>query len=356
MGVFGLRNQIQVHPDGKLEYVKLAERGVPVAPRGRKLQRAAAAMPSAQRPLAGADEEARRAPAWRRAWRRLLRLLGRSRPDRGAPAAGGAAARAAGGGARATSAGGKGSPQSHRRERVPIIAGTGYGQWCRLSDAAERRLLEHFKSTASVEGQRRADGPDVVDEIAFADLRISECPISCNEDVLNFEDAQDRLPWNIEKKMHLHVAPMAPERLKEISVPELTKLPLGLPDCCDAFRGAPFTGGSHALAVVGHINKQQFIAGSGCENTWVRFDRDDLTSTYDYDLGGIPTIRDGRGIIFPVTHLWIDCTGSSSTCAFEWFCGRQCVARRSISLWPLPTFVLKQVLSWAFGRLKGVET
>ncbi|CAK0820403.1 unnamed protein product [Prorocentrum cordatum] len=84
---------------------------------------------------------------------------------------------------------------------------------------------------------------------------------------------RDRLPWDIEKKMHLHVAPMAPERLKdssaarahvmegcmETSVLELTRLPLGLPDCCDAFRGASFTGDSHALAVVGHINKQQVV-------------------------------------------------------------------------------------------------
>merc|ERR1712217_642098 len=127
--------------------------------------------------------------------------------------------------------------------------------------------------------------------------------------------------------MNIHIRSMVEhEQMRSHLASEMQKLPLGLPAACDDFRSASFTGSRHGLGIVPHINEQQFVVSNGCENAWVRFDKADLR-TYAHNLDKIPIFEDGKGILFPVTHLWVDYNFPTADCAFEWFCGRQCVAR-----------------------------
>merc|ERR1712072_1271384 len=108
----------------------------------------------------------------------------------------------------------------------------------------------------------------------------------------------------------------AAEELRQNCIPQMQGLSFGLPNACDVFRNAPFTGRFHGLGIVPAISKQQFVCGSGCNTTWVRFDKADL-GTYDHNLEGVPVLEDEHGILFPVTHLWVDFSFPDASYALE---------------------------------------
>lgn len=259
------------------------------------------------------------------------------------------------------------------RERVEPQMGQGYGQWCRLTAAAEERIISKYKSVADVLGKAQDVGVTTkhssLQELAAAhlltgssaavphsaclDIPTLDYPVYSDEDIVSFEDVQDRLPFGVERKMHIHMRTLTESvGLEQDIVPDMRRLPFGLPASCDAWRGSPFTGSSHGFGIVPHINEQQFVSSSGCENAWVRFDKGNL-QTYDHNLDKVPVFEDGDGILFPVTHLWVDLSFPTADCAMEWFCGRQCVARKMFSLWPVPNPVVKRLMNWAVGKLQS---
>ncbi|CAK0865265.1 unnamed protein product [Prorocentrum cordatum] len=115
-----------------------------------------------------------------------------------------------------------------------------------------------------------------------AAVKTLDYPIYSDGDILDFEDVGDRLPLGIERDMKLFGGPMKGDWRNGFGVRELQNLPFGLPDECEPFRRAPFTGEHHAFAFVPHVSKYQFLGGSGAENTWVRFDKPFLKS-FDHD-------------------------------------------------------------------------
>jgi len=238
--------------------------------------------------------------------------------------------------------------------RVPAPEGLGFGQWCRLATAAEEQLIADFKSVDRVAGCANSRGVEVGPDALVEEVQrlAATGPLQSNSCVVAVDDVQDRMPFGLERKMRIHTCTLQDDNLpmNTESSAVLQGLPYGLPAQCNALR-QQFSGCQHSLGIVPHINEQQFVVSSGCKGTWVRFDQDDLQN-YEHNLDGIPSVEDDKGILFPVTHLWVDFNFPTAKCAFEWFCGTSCLARREISLWPLPTPLFKRLIRWAVGKLR----
>jgi len=251
-------------------------------------------------------------------------------------------------------------PSRYARERIAIQTDRGYGQFCRLTPEAEERLVSQYKSEA-VSGVATAEGAsasrdDREEDRGLTDLahpRLADCPIQSEEDILFVEDVQDRAPFGIEKKFKIHICPMQAEtQLKQNLAPEMQRLRYGLPSACDAFRDATFSGNFHSLGIVPHIPGEQFVCGSGCETAWVRFDKANL-QTYDHNLDGLPVMADGAGVMFPVTHLWVDVNfPTRAAYAREWCCGRRCIVRKERGLWPLPNALFRRLVDMTASKLQ----
>jgi len=244
-----------------------------------------------------------------------------------------------------------------------------------LTKAAEERLLTHYRSTSGVLGQSNSEGvrvsdsadvspllaPALTPERGHAELG-SDCPMLRDSDVVAFREVREfNLPLGVENNFKIHICPLRPapeiqEQVKRHRIRQMRGLSFGLPAACDVFRDAPFTGRFHGFGIVPAISDQQFLLGSTCEDrgcTWVRFDKGDL-ATYDHNLEGLPVLEDSEGIIFPVTHLWVDFDFPTAAYALEWFCGTRCVVRKELSLWPMPNFLFQKIISIAMGYLKDV--
>jgi hypothetical protein len=241
---------------------------------------------------------------------------------------------------------------AYTRTNVKINQGDSFGQWCRISDSAQRHLLANFKDISSVKGKAIKTGLPPTQDVERALPK--EKPIADEDrDVLYFEDLQDRLPLGLEKSFRISCfelegepGKVGPTLKKKYS--QIGSLPFGLPWSVEEFRSRPLSGAKHASGFVPAINGQQFCIGSECTFVWVRFDVGDL-STFEHNLEGVPVCKDGqKGVIFPVTHLWVDLTDSFS---LEWFLGKKCVARKKMSLWFIPGAVLRGVVSFGFRRL-----
>lgn len=239
------------------------------------------------------------------------------------------------------------------RTEVKVKQGEAFGQWCRIGDSTEQRLLRDFKNTAPVKGKQVKEGLQPTQEIERNLPQVSEVPIPDEfTEVDYFEDTQDRLPLGLEQGFNIKLFELQGEPGKvgaalKKNYKQVSKLPFGLPWSVDEFRDSPMAGAKQASGFVDHINGQQFCVGSQCTFVWVRFDIGDLNS-FDHDFTGVPVIKDGKkGLIFPVTHLWVDLIDV----ALEWFIGKRCIARKKMNLWFIPGAVLRGVVSFGMRRL-----
>lgn len=238
---------------------------------------------------------------------------------------------------------------------VKVAQGEGFGQWCRIKDEMRLRLLREYKDISNMQGKSNKDGLPGTREQEKALPHDRPIP----DEVANieyFEDTQDRLPLGLEKGFNISLfelkgepGKVGPALKNNYSI--VGKLPFGLPSSVDPFRTCPLAGNRQASGFVPHINGQQFCMGSEGTFTWVRFDIGDL-NTFEHNLQGVPVIRDGeKGIIFPVTHLWVDLDGP----AFQWFVGKRCLAVKKMNLWFIPGAVLRGVVQFGMRRLTEVK-
>eukprot|EP00746_Dinoflagellata_sp_MGD_P142344 gnl/MRDRNA2_/MRDRNA2_75323_c0_seq1.p1 gnl/MRDRNA2_/MRDRNA2_75323_c0~~gnl/MRDRNA2_/MRDRNA2_75323_c0_seq1.p1 ORF type:complete len:434 (+),score=75.56 gnl/MRDRNA2_/MRDRNA2_75323_c0_seq1:114-1415(+) len=241
------------------------------------------------------------------------------------------------------------------RTKIKINQGDSFGQWCRVSDSVQQRLLENFKDISFVKGKAVKDGlpPTQEAERSLPD----EKPIPDEDmDVQYFEDTQDRLPLGLEKSFNIscfelkgEAGKVGPALKKDYS--QISNLPFGLPSGIDEFRSSPLSGIKQGSGFVPALNGQQFCIGSECTFVWVRFDEGDL-NTFEHNFQNVPVCRDGnKGFIFPVTHLWVDLV----SLALEWFLGKKCLARKKLNLWWLPGPVLRSVVSLGMRRLTETQ-
>lgn len=259
---------------------------------------------------------------------------------------------------------------SYASKRVTVNPGDGFGQFCRFNDAAEKKLLSLYKSIDPVRGKAIGQGVDagngmdiqpLLEELfgkmdsSDADAGMSEehCHILSDSEIVQFEDVADqKFPLGLQTNFMIYICPMTTkEQIRQHDIPQYQNLKFGLPQACDAFQEVPFTGDSHSLGIVPAIDRQQFVCGSTGSSTWVRFDKEDI-STYDHNLGGLPTLEDELGVYFPVTHMWVDFSAPTATCALEWFSQTQCVARKEVSLWPMPDPLYRKVIQIITRRLR----
>lgn len=256
------------------------------------------------------------------------------------------------------------SSLSYLQQRVAILPGEGFGQFCRLTAAAQERLLTYYKSTAGLHGQANSKGVDVADasndQCMFGLSQIASSlysSILSDADVQGFEDVRNfRLPFSLQDNFQIHIGPMkaAEDLLEDVwtkRIPQLRNLSSGWPNLFDVFRNAPFTGSFHGAGIVPAISKQTFVCGSGCNTCWVRFDKADL-ETHDHNLEGIPTLEDDTGVFFPVTHLWIDFCFPGASYAMEWFYGGRCLVRKELSLW-MPKSLFQKLIVVALDYAKA---
>lgn len=356
-GVVALRDVVeQRRGDGELVFVALAGEGP--QRRSRPAPEAADPLPS-QTGTAGSVP----APGGGRSWPQRLGRWWRSRRLKEPLTAGAASDGAQGGQLLVEEAA---SPFLH--ERIRIRPGDGFGQFCKLTPDAEERLLTHYRSTSGVLGQSNGHGvcvSEATDIMPFLAPLLRGGPhvrMLSDSDIVAFKDVKDfRMPLGVEDNFKIHVCPMesAPQLQEEVKrhrIRQMRGLSFGLPSACDAFREAPFTGRFHGLGIVPAIDDQQFVMGSACPDagfSWVRFDKDDLTS-YDHDLEGVPVLEDDKGIFFPVTHLWVDFDFPTAAYALEWFCGTRCVVRKELSLWPMPNWLFQKIISITLGNLRDI--
>lgn len=234
---------------------------------------------------------------------------------------------------------------------VAVQPGDAFGQLCRLTPAAEKHILDCYKSHAGVRGQSNLKGINLADFIDTEGvLGNGAQPILSEDDIVGFEEMKNyHLPRGLEDKFQIHVFPLsAQEGPDQRNVVLKEGLSLGEPHPYDVFQNAPFTGSFHGLGIVPAIYNNQFLCGSGMNSCWVRFDKKDL-QTYDHDLEGVPILEDETGIFFEVTHLWVDFSiPNAASFAMEWFCGARCLARKESSVWPLPNLVFQSLVGIGF--------
>lgn len=257
-------------------------------------------------------------------------------------------------------------PPPWDREELVVQPGDGFGQFCLLDDDCEKWLRSEYKSVSSVLGRSYSEGLDAAqrtDVQSLLDPLLHEA--GCSARGLHVPDsyiekcrdvASYNLPFGLANKFKIYLSPMTseeelPDVIRERRHPELKGLKFGLPSPCDSFREAPFTGTLHALGIVPAIGKYQFVTGSGLDGTWVRFDSADFAS-YDHDLRGLPVLRDEQSIVLPVTHLWVDFSFTSPIYCLEWFFAGRCLARKEISIRPMPNFIYQQVTGLVRLNLK----
>jgi hypothetical protein len=248
-----------------------------------------------------------------------------------------------------------GRREGYGRTEVRVNQGDSFGQWCRINDSAKQRLLKEFKDCSCVTGKANKAGLQATLQAERA-LPLEKPIHDEDADVEYFEDTQDRLPLGIEKTFNITMFKLegppgkVGEALKN-NYKSVSRLPFGLPCSVDSFRSSPLAGAIQGSGFVSAISGQQFCLGTAATFAWVRFDIGDL-NTFDHDLTGIPVIKDGtNGIIFPVTHLWVDLIGIS----LEWFLGKRCVAQKKLNLWFIPGSVLRGIISFAMRRLTDVN-
>lgn len=254
---------------------------------------------------------------------------------------------------------------SYLQQRVAILPGEGFGQFCRLSNAASDRLLTYYKCTSGLHGQSNSKGVNVADASQYDQCLANLSQIASSlyssivsdADVQGVEDVQNMwLPFQWQDNFKIHLAPMKAAEAYFMQVcknalPQIQGLSSGWPNPFDVFQNAPFTGSFHGVGVVPAISKQQFVCGSGCHDCWVRFDKADL-ETYDHNLEGIPILEDETGLFFPVTHLWIDFCFPDASYAQEWFYGGRCLVRKKLSLWPMPKPFFERLICAALDYVK----
>eukprot|EP00931_Biecheleriopsis_adriatica_P104095 TRINITY_DN78834_c0_g1_i1.p1 TRINITY_DN78834_c0_g1~~TRINITY_DN78834_c0_g1_i1.p1 ORF type:complete len:442 (+),score=67.62 TRINITY_DN78834_c0_g1_i1:53-1327(+) len=245
------------------------------------------------------------------------------------------------------------------RQVTPVEPGEGFGQFCIISADAEERLLAQHKVVCRPPGQGDCNGADVTESSDLQQTSIAS--LIHDIDIEKLKNVADyKLPFGLENKFKIFLSPLRaedelPEVIRKKQIPELKSLKFGLPSSCDAFREAPFTGDFHVFGIVPAIGKYQFVAGSGCDGTWVRFDLGDF-ETYSYDLKGIPVIKDATSITFPVSHLWVDFSFPTAVYGLEWFLGDRCIARKEISISPMPNFIYQQCTGLVRKGLNKIRT